>query len=78
MYKALIYVLFPKCSGKHYVNPYSYIQAPISHAQDHFCQILNFLTKYYPGHKLKYSDMERACSTYGREKRYMQDFGEET
>ena len=80
-YKAPIYVSFPKCSGKHYADPshlYTGSRVPYSGPYFSNSEFLLLLTKYYPGHQIKYSDMGRACSTYDREKRYMQGFGGET
>jgi hypothetical protein len=34
--------------------------------------------KYYSGDQIKKNEMGEACSTYGRQKRCIQDFGRET
>ena len=34
--------------------------------------------KYYQGHQIKKTEMDRACSKYGRQERCIQGFGEKT
>ena len=68
-YKAPIYVSFPKCSGKHYADPsFLYTGSIVPHTGPCISnfEFLLLLTKYYPGHQIKYGDMNRACSMYGR------------
>jgi hypothetical protein len=44
------------------------------------CIITSFMicTKYYLGDHIKENEMGGTCGTYGRDERYLQDFGGET
>jgi hypothetical protein len=43
--------------------------------QEPLCSV--FLTKYYLGDKIKKSEIDRACSTYGEQERCLQGFSGE-